>query len=116
MNALQKGDFVHADFGPSTFEKGFDSPNYQLYEIIRVDAGKTPVLFKLADLKNAKIPGYFYREQLSKASKPTDDTTFRVEKILKETKRKGEKFYYVKYVHYPPKFNQWIPESNFVTN
>ncbi len=110
---LQKGDHVHADFGPSVFAKGFDSPNYQLYKISRVDAGKFPVLFKLEDLAKDPVPGYFYKEQLTKALPPKDGT-FRVEKIIKEELRKGKPYVYVKYHHYPNKFNQWIPKSNFV--
>ncbi len=113
---LQKGDFVHVDFGASVNEKGFDSPNYQIFEIIRVDAGKTPVLYKLIDLNRDPVPGYFYKEQLTQAPEPKDGQTFRVEKVLKRRIRKNKREVYVKYLHYPRKFNQWIPATNVVNS
>lgn len=113
-NLIQKGDFVYADFGPTAFEKGFDSPNYQIYEVAQVDAGKTPPLFKLIDLAGAKVPGNFYPQQLTKTKAPTPRTTFRIEKVLKTRKRKGKKEVLVKYLHYPAKFNQWLVESTIV--
>ena len=33
-------------------------------------------------------------------------------KILKERKIKGKKEYFVKYLYYPKKFCQWVPEEN----
>ncbi len=110
---LQKGDHVHADFGPQSFDRGFDTRNYQLYKILRVDAGKTPVLYKLVDLHDDEIPGYFYKEQLTKAN-PPGNGTFRIEKVLKSKIENGVEKSYVKYLHYPNKFNQWIPNTNFV--
>ena len=114
QNKFQKGDFVHVDFGPSAFEKGFDTPNYQLFEITAVDAGKSPPLYKLIDLKKDPVPGYYYKEQLTLASEPRAGETFKIEDILKKTWRKGVKWVYVKYMHYPSKFNEWIPYANVV--
>ena len=113
-SVLQKGDHVHAEFGPQSFEKSFDSPNYQLFRIARVHAGKMPILYKLEDLKGDPVVGYFYKEQLTKANEPKNGETFRIDKILKEEKINGVDSIYVKYLHYPPKFNQWIPRSNLV--
>ncbi len=112
---LQVGDHVHVDFGPATFGKSYDTRNYQVYKVVRIDAGKSPPLFKLVDLRDDPIVGYFYREQLTKTMEPKDGETFRVEKIIKsETRDNGELYHYVKYTHYPNKFNQWIPASNMV--
>ncbi len=113
-NVLQKGDFVHVDFGPTAFEKGYDSPNYQIFCIKEVDAGKSPVLYKLEDLKEEPIQGFFYKEQLTKTKPPDNAKTFHVEDILAEKEINGEPYIYVKYLHYPAKFNEWIPEANMV--
>ncbi len=110
---FQKGDFVFVDFGPSTFAKGYDSPKYQIYEIFRVDAGKSPPLYKLIDLAGDSVKGFFYGSQLSKANRPTYET-FRVEDVLKKRTRNNKEEVYVKYLHYPNKFNQWIPKTNIV--
>ncbi len=111
---LQKGDFVYADFGPTAFEKGYDSPNYQIFEISQVDAGKKPVLYKLIDLNKDPVDGFFYKEQLTKTKEPEWEKTFHVEDIIKEENIRGVPYVYVKYLHYPKKFNQWIPKSNIV--
>ncbi len=111
---LQKGDFVFAEFGPSAFAKGFDSPNYQIYEISRVDAGKQPPLYSLIDLHKDKVPGNFYANQLTKTEAPADGTTFRIEEVLGERVRKNKVERLVKFLHYPRKFNKWLPLENFV--
>ena len=64
-------------------------------------------MFKLVDLMQSEVPGYFYSEELTKAPKPDyQKDYFFVEKVLKSKKIKGELFYYVKYAWYPNKFNQ----------
>jgi AAA+ superfamily predicted ATPase len=71
-------------------------------------------LYLLKDLLKDPVPGFFYREQLVKSPAPNEDSDFFfVEKVLKK-KRMNKKIYYlVKYLYYPDKFNQWIPEENF---
>jgi AAA+ superfamily predicted ATPase len=60
------------------------------------------------------VPGYFYRQQLVKSPAPNNDSDFFfVEKILRKKTIKKKVFYFVKYLYYPDKFNQWIPKENF---
>lgn len=63
------------------------------------------------------VPGFFYREQLRKTDRAaaSADRPFEVEKVLKTKKEKGKKLFLVKYLFYPAKFNQWIPEENMVS-
>ena len=42
--------------------------------------------------------------------KPGD--TYQVERVLKTRKRKGGKQLFVKWLHYPEKFNSWVNESD----
>ncbi len=111
---LQVGDFVYVDFGPTTFAKGFDTPNYQIFEIKRIDAGKTPPLYYLMDLNQDDVKGSFYQEQLHKTDPPSPGKTFHVEKIVKERTRNGKIEVLVKYLHYPPKFNLWVLKKDIV--
>lgn len=61
-----------------------------------------------------KVPGHFYREQLTPAPTPEyQKDFFLVEKILGQKILKGKKFFLVKFLYYPSKFNQYVPESNF---
>ncbi len=112
---LQVGSYVYVNYLPSALEKSFDSPNYQLFIVSKIDAGKNPPLFQVKDLKGDIRPGFFYREQLLKGEKPKPGTFFRIEKILAERKRKGKKSYLIKFLHYPAKFNEWVLKENIVS-
>ena len=75
----------------------------------------SPPIFKLIDLLKDKVDGHFYSEQLVKCDAPNyEKDTFFVEKILHSKKVKGKTYYLVKYLFYPNKFNEWIPEKNLI--
>lgn len=71
-----------------------------------------PVQYQIRDLQNVALNRRFYREELTKSPAPKESDYFFVEKILKRRKRRGKTEYYVKYLYYPKKFCQWIPEEN----
>jgi hypothetical protein len=74
----------------------------------------TPELYKLSDLMNDPVPGYFYRQQLVQSPPPNNESDFFfVEKILQKKKINKKMHYLVKYLYYPDKFNQWLPAENF---
>lgn len=60
-----------------------------------------------------EVKGFFYKEQLTKIQPPKEDRIFEVEEVLKTKTVKKKKWCLVKYLFYPAKFNQWIPEENF---
>jgi len=72
-------------------------------------------MYKLIDLMKDKVPGQFYKEQLTKSPAPKSSDYFFVEKVLGSKKIKGKLHYLVKYLYYPDKFNQYVPKSNFKT-
>ena len=73
-------------------------------------------MYSLVDLMKDKVTGHFYQEQLTPAPVPEyQKDFFLVEKILGQKTVKGQKFFLVKFLFYPSKFNQYIPESNFRT-
>ena len=71
-------------------------------------AQKSPPLFELTDLADDVVPGYFYKEELTK-SEPLnlEKDYFFVEKILKTKVVKGTKYSLVKYLFYPDKVMHW---------
>lgn len=73
-----------------------------------------PVLFTLVDLLNDKVPGHFYREQLTKSAPPSEHEYFLIEKVLGRKKIKGKEHLLVKYLYYPNKFNRYVPEENII--
>ena len=59
-----------------------------------------------------KVPGHYYREQLTPAPAPSAKDYFFVEKILSEKTVKGHKYFLVKFLYYPSKFNEYVPSEN----
>lgn len=60
------------------------------------------------------VPGSYYKQQLKTAPKPTDATYWTVEKVLKRRTVRGKEEVLVKFLFYPPKFNQWLPAENVI--
>jgi hypothetical protein len=62
-------------------------------------------------------PGNYYNSQLTHSPAPNfQHDFFSIEKILKKKTEKKKSFYLVKFLFYPAKFNQWIPEENLKTS
>ena len=60
-----------------------------------------------------KVPGHYYLEQLTKAPAPNyKNDFFLIENILSKKVVRGKTYYLVKFLYYPSKFNQYIPEEN----
>ena len=66
-------------------------------------------IYKLKDWNGEDIKGTFYNQQLQKVN-VSDQDNFKIEKILKRRKINGKKQVFVKWLHWPRKFNQWIDE------
>jgi len=49
------------------------------------------------------VPGFYYEAQLTKAPAPSSEDFFLVEKVLKQKIVKGKKYFFVKYLFFPPK-------------
>ncbi len=111
---IQVGQYVYLDFAPKAMDKSFDTKRNEIFKVIRIDAGKQPVLYKLADLKNTPLKGYYYAGQLAKTTKPKSHEYFTIEKIVGEKKVRGKEYVRVKYLHYGEKFNRWLPKANVV--
>ncbi len=88
--------------------------NYQVYKIKYADAGKDPVIYTLVDLMDAPIAGHYYEPQLTKCSAPEPSEFFKMESVLDERMVGNRKQYFVKYLHYPAKFNRWVWESDLL--
>ena len=71
-------------------------------------AQKQPPLYKLVDIANDPVPGFFYNEELTKSA-PLDfgKNYFMVEKVLKTKFIKGVKYSLVKYLFYGNKVKNY---------
>ena len=117
-NPLQKNSYVYVKFSKNRMFKGYDLQAGAIFKIDRVDARykDQPVIFFLKDLMGEKLPGSFYKEELTLTEKPSKNEFFTVEKILKTKKVKNKKYFLVKYLFYPNKYNTWVSEDDLVDN
>lgn len=69
-------------------------------------------MYKLKDLMGSPQEGQFYAANLHLAPENALSDCFEVETILDRKTVDNEKFAYVKYQFYPPKFNQWVKLSD----
>ncbi len=63
------------------------------------------------------VPGHFYAAQLTSAPAPNyKEDFFLIEKILGEKRVKGKKYFLVKFLFYPNKFNEYVLAENIKTS
>ncbi len=106
---LDIGEKVRISLHKKIFEKGA-TPNWseEIFEISKVNA-TTPITYRVKDLADEVLEGSFYREQLQL----TDQEIYRVDRVLRRRKKAdGTREAYVRWMGYPSKFNQWIPEDD----
>jgi hypothetical protein len=59
------------------------------------------------------VPGSFYKEQLVKTEKPDYKRNFfEIEKVLGSKTVRGKKYFLVKFLYYPSKFNEYVLQEN----
>lgn len=104
------GDCVRIVKEKHIFQKGY-LPNFtqELFTISECVPRQPPV-YRLEDLNGEPIEGIFYEQELVKYIK--EDDVYELEKIIQKRTRNGRKEVLVKWMGYPHKFNQWIPESS----
>lgn len=76
----------------------------------RILRGGLPV-YRVQDFDKDEIKGTFYQSELQKVD-VKDDDLWKVEKVLKTRGKGRNKQYFVKWLHYPKKFNSWINASD----
>lgn len=108
-SGIRVGDHVRISKLRSNFERGY-TPNWS-YEIFKVwkRLRTTPVTYALKDLDDEEIEGGFYSEELQRVNSPE---TYKIEKVLAEKKVGRTKYYLIKWLGYPDKFNQWISHKD----
>ena len=69
----------------------------------------TPV-YTLEDWHGEKISGTFYQPELQPVH-VDENTTYKIEKVIRKRKRGGHTEVLIKWLHWPKKYNSWIPEN-----
>ena len=110
---FEVGDKVRIAKHKHIFKKGY-LPNFteEIFTIAERLCRQPPV-YKIFDYGKEPVTGVFYESELVKIVKPEE--IYKIEKILRRRKRNNQKEYFVKWLGYPEKFNQWIPQSDLKT-
>ena len=69
-----------------------------------------PVTYNLKDLRNEKILGSVYQQELARAKQ----TIFRIEKVIKRDNKKKRAL--VKWSGYSDEHNSWVPFGDLIKN
>lgn len=112
--SLKKNDIVRipkTDYTQAHFFKKFNILNTEeLFKIKEINRERFPYLYKLIDLSNDEIVGSFYHAELVPSALRK---TYPI-KILKTKETKSGKKYYVTWLGYGEKFNNWISEKDII--
>ncbi|XP_033729641.1 uncharacterized protein LOC117318795 [Pecten maximus] len=106
------GDKVRLSHLRNLFSREYDQKwTGEIFTISqKILRGGLPV-YRVKDYDGDEIKGTFYQSELQKID-VRDDDMWKVETILKTRGKGRNKQYYVKWLHWPKKFNSWINASD----
>ena len=108
---FEKEDAVRITKPKQVFDKGyFPSRSDHIYKIKRTH-GMTPEYYELKDDSGRRVEGRFYKPELVKTILD-EETTYRVEEVIRTRKRNGIKELLVKFIDYPGE--HWIKLTDVV--
>ena len=113
-NDIQIGDRVRISKVKSIFKKGY-LPNWTEEEFFVHDINKkyTPTTYKLADYEGNIIEGSFYRYEIQPVER--EDEIFIIDKVLKQKKENGKKWFLVHSRGYPKSMDSWVPAEMMIS-
>lgn len=112
---IRVGDFVRVSKNKKEgMDKGY-LPNWsdEIYRVFKIQSTTEYPLYYIEDYELNKISGGFYIHEIQKISK-TEETLYRVDKILKRRTRKGVREVFVSWKNFSKAHDSWIPETDLV--
>lgn len=106
---LKVGDWVRLSHIKRTFQRAYHiSWTGELFQIVDVDKSRRIFMYRVKAYDGEPITGNFYSYELVKV-RLDPHQLYKVEKILKTRKKGKKKEHLVKFLYWPPKYNQWLP-------
>lgn len=106
------GDLVRLSYLEKVFDRGYDQKwTGELFRIEKRYVRRGIPVYNVQDYDGESITGTFYEPELQRVDVPPDHV-YKIEKIVKERKRKGEKEYLVRWLNWPKKYDLWIKASD----
>jgi hypothetical protein len=102
------GDKVRLTYIRNPFTREYDEKwTGEIFKISqKILRGGLPV-YRLKDFHDEEIKGTFYQSELQNVD-VRDDDLLKIERIVKTRGKGRNKQYFVKWLHWPKKFNSWI--------
>ena len=106
---VNEGDTVRISKVKGIFEKGY-LPNWSREEFFvdKINDKFVPSMVTLKDHKGETIEGNFYKDEVQKIAREKDDDVYEVEKVIRQKRKDGEIWYFVKWLGYGNDFNSWV--------
>jgi len=110
--ALKKGQVVRITHVRNVFDREYSQKwSGELFKIKRRFRREGLPVYGLEDWMGEDIKGTFYEPELQ-AVNVDDNTEYFVEKVLKKRKRNKKPEVLVRWLHWPKKYDSWIPETD----
>ena len=109
---FRKGDFVRMTHLTHPFQRDYQEKWTEEIFIVkdRYYFQGIPV-YKLTDYAKDPIDGIFYQNELQRVEKGREDI-WRIDKVLKRRRRRGQEELFVSFVGWPKKFNMWLKSED----
>ena len=103
------GDYVRISHTKKAFSREYDQRwTGELFKVVDRCWKQEHPTYTLHDYAGDTVEGTFYEEELQKVI-----PFYSVEKVLKRRQRRGHpKEVLARWLHWPPKYDSWIPESH----
>ena len=114
VHSLNKYTYVRISLlnRSNIFFKSFEKANTdEVFQIYEIDKSQYPFIYKLRDLAGEKILGSFYLDELTPVILKNE---YKIKILDTKIDKNGKKLYYVNYINYPEKFNEWITEKQII--
>ena len=114
VHSLKKYTYVRISLlnRSNIFFKSFEKANTdEVFQIYEIDKSQYPFIYKLRDLAGEKILGSFYLDELTPVILKNE---YKIKILDTKIDKNGKKLYYVNYINYPEKFNEWITEKQII--
>jgi hypothetical protein len=109
------GDKVRVTHISNLFTRQYDMQwSGEIFIITKRFLRSSLPVYKLKDFNDEEIQGTFYQSELQKVD-TDEDNLWKIEEILKSKGSGQNKQYFVKWLHWPSKFNSWIKASDVLS-
>ena len=108
------GDYVRLSYLRRAFQREYDQrwTGEVFITIRRYKRGGLPI-YKVKDFNGKDLEGTFYQSELQKVT-IKDDQLWKIDKILKQRRRKNKTEYFVRWLHWPNSFNSWVDAKDVI--